>query len=66
MAAATGGSPTLDLISTGSSESYPELVPNPVKPNVLFGISPDGSDVFFLSQDALVAGAGIGAQLGDL
>lgn len=54
------GSPTLDLISSGSSETYPQLVPSPGKPNVLSAVTPDGSDVFFVSQDALVAGAGMG------
>jgi hypothetical protein len=47
------------LISSGQSIEYPF---NPgfdgrPRPNVLFSVTPDGSDVFFLSEDVLVPGA---------
>jgi hypothetical protein len=47
------------LISSGKSSLYPyppgfDGLPTP---NVLFSITPDGSDVLFISQDALVPGA---------
>jgi len=51
------------LISSGHSVRYEPLLETPVygpSPNILFGITPDGDDVFFLSQDALVSGAGLG------
>lgn len=46
------------LISPGTSPAYPVVFAP--KENVLLGITPTGSDVFFLSQDALTADAGIG------
>jgi hypothetical protein len=55
------GGPTLSLISPGNSVAYPQLIPGvSPRPNVLMGVSPDGDDVFFLSQEPLVAGAGVG------
>jgi hypothetical protein len=55
------GSP-LKLISSGRSEAeIPPLAREPLyqpRPNVIFGISPSGNDVVFLSQDELVRGAG--------
>ena len=53
----------LDLISSGHSIKYATLHPqvrSQPSPNVIFGITPSGSDVTFLSQDELVAGAGSG------
>lgn len=53
--------PAVDLISSGNSLEYPsKLVGVAPEPNVLMGITPTGSDVFFLSQDALAQGAGSG------
>jgi hypothetical protein len=54
-----GGEPTLGLISSGTSTHYPEIE-GLQDPNVLMGITPDGSNVFFRSTDALVPGAGVG------
>jgi hypothetical protein len=59
------GSPALALISSGASAKYPqpeEAFPGviPFAPNSLLGISADGSDAFFLSQDSLAPGAGVG------
>jgi hypothetical protein len=57
------GGRELHLISSGQSTDYPLLfseafwVPSP---NVLLAISPSGDDVFFLTQDPLVVGAGTG------
>jgi hypothetical protein len=53
-----GGDPEVGLISSGESVEYPEVF-GIQDPNVLLGIKPDGSDVFFRSQDALVPGAGV-------
>jgi hypothetical protein len=56
---ATEAGGEVSLISSGRSIQYP-YPPGfdglPV-PNVLFSITPDGDDVLFVSQDALVAGA---------
>jgi hypothetical protein len=54
-----GGSGSLALISSGQSVAYPlaETVNNIPAPNLLLSVTPDGEDVVFLSQDALVAGA---------
>ncbi|HEX5591811.1 MAG TPA: hypothetical protein VFX35_00520 [Solirubrobacterales bacterium] len=50
--------PVINLISSGISVAYPqEPQVTPPRPNILLGVSPDGSDVFFLAQEALVAGA---------
>jgi hypothetical protein len=59
------GPPALALISFGASAKYPqpeEAFPGsiPTAPNSLLGISADGSDVFFTSQDPLAPGAGVG------
>jgi hypothetical protein len=59
----TGGEgvPVLNLISPGTSVEYPQLIPEiSPRPNVLVGVSPEGGDVFFISQDALAPGAGVG------
>jgi hypothetical protein len=52
----------LELISSGHSQEYPALNGKPFvhqpQPNVIFAITPSGSDVVFLSQDELVPGAG--------
>jgi hypothetical protein len=57
-----GEAPKIDLISPGTSTLYESELNGGVtpKPNVLLGIAPNGSDVFFASQDALVPGAGTG------
>jgi hypothetical protein len=56
---ASGGEPTLNLISSGRSTGYHEIE-GLQDPNVLMGITPNGSDVFFRSTDALTLGAGVG------
>jgi hypothetical protein len=56
------------LISSGGSVEYEPLLteqfgvplPHAPKPNILLSITPTGDDVVFLSQDALVPGAGEG------
>jgi hypothetical protein len=61
--AGTGGASSLSLISSGRSTEVPPLESWALyqpKPNVIFGITPSGSDVVFLSQDELVPGAGSG------
>jgi NHL repeat len=58
-----GGGGELALISSGESISYmPDDAPATYqpKPNILLSVAPDGSDVVFLTQDTLVAGAGEG------
>ncbi len=64
---APGGvvSSPLGLISSGTSVSYPisplgSEVAVELEQNVLFGITKDGSNVFFRSQDTLAPGAGVG------
>jgi hypothetical protein len=49
----------LSLISSGKSVTYPGYEEKQ-KANVIFGITPDGKDVVFLAQEALVPGAGVG------
>jgi hypothetical protein len=55
------GESVLDLISSGRSTEYPLLEgagsPSVPSANVLLSATPDGRDVVFLSQDALVPGA---------
>jgi len=53
-----GGS-QVSLITSGESHSYP-LLEAALEPNSLFGVSGDGSDIFFTSQDELVHAAGVG------
>lgn len=52
---------TPQLISSGEAPVFPKWSGwrpyNPL-PNILMGVSPDGSDVFFTAQQALVPGAG--------
>jgi hypothetical protein len=51
------------LISSGRSTEYLPLkdeVKGVPMPNVLLGLTPDGHDVTFMAQDALVPGAGLG------
>jgi hypothetical protein len=53
---------TINLISTGRSPKYEPLssgFPQPT-PNVIYAITPNGSDVVFLAQEELVPGAGSG------
>ena len=53
------GSPI--LISSGESIKYPRLIQGvSPDPNVLMGVTPRGDDVFFISQDPLARGAGVG------
>ena len=51
-----GATEELDLISLGSSASYPPLfaVPDVPKPNILLAIDPTGANVFFHSLDKLL------------
>jgi hypothetical protein len=52
---------SLKLISSGRSRvEMPATQPIQARPNVLYGVTPSGSDVLFLSQDELVLGAGSG------
>jgi hypothetical protein len=53
------GIPTLSLISSGQTPSYPGLKSTRA-PNVVIAITPDGQNVFFSSVDPLVPGAGTG------
>jgi hypothetical protein len=58
-----GGDASLHLISSGQSTEYQPLKQQSLlqpSPNVIFGITPSGSDVIFLSQDELIPGAGSG------
>jgi hypothetical protein len=51
----------INLISSGKSTEYlTGEAPNIPTANVLLSVTPDGRDVFFLSQDQLVASAGQG------
>jgi hypothetical protein len=63
----TGGGGSLNLISSGQSQEYriPDGWESPFvpRPNLLLGVSPDGEDVIFLSQDALVPEAGQGGAV---
>lgn len=60
-----GENSSLSLISSGKSTEYTSalgasgelFLPSP---NVIFSVSPSGSDIAFLTQDVLVSGAGIG------
>jgi hypothetical protein len=58
------GSASLSLISSGQSGAYlkPEGQPFP-PPNLLLSVTPDGEDVTFLSEDALVPGAPEGGAM---
>jgi len=56
-----GGLPQLSLISSGQSVFYSNEVPLQFQePNVIFGISPDGSDVLFKTGDQLLPTGGAG------
>jgi hypothetical protein len=55
---AIGSEPELGLISSGESLNYPPS--EGAEQNVLIGITKDGRDAFFLSQDPLVPGAAVG------
>jgi hypothetical protein len=60
------GTPHLNLISSGSSPIYSPVEGfdnspsawRPIVANLLFGVTPDGGDVFFGTNQALVPGAG--------
>ena len=57
------GGAVINLISSGESPTYPPLKERPdllPSPNILFSVTPDGEDVFFAAQEALVPGAGTG------
>ena len=59
------GGAVIDLISSGQSPTYPPLKEVPFllpSPNILFSVTPDGKDVFFAAQEALVPGAGTGGS----
>lgn len=58
------GAPALSLISSGKTPDLPlvtteseTIIP---RPNLLLGVSPDGSNVYFTAQEALAPGAGEG------
>jgi hypothetical protein len=55
--------PTVDLISSGKSVTYPSILEEQgyvPKPNTILGITPTGDDVTFVSLEPLVPGAGEG------
>ncbi|MGN6201344.1 MAG: hypothetical protein ACTHNY_02940, partial [Solirubrobacterales bacterium] len=56
-----GGGGSIDLISSGKSLGYPLPQgwesPFAPLPNLLLGVTPDASDVFFTAKEALVPGA---------
>jgi hypothetical protein len=54
-----GGPGTVELISSGQSTEYAGDLPTTFAPraNILLSITPNGKNVVFLSQDALVPGA---------
>jgi hypothetical protein len=55
------GGAGLKLISSGHSAVYPHLLGEiSPSPNVLMGVTQDGNDVFFTSQESLALGAGVG------
>jgi hypothetical protein len=60
-----GGSISVDLISSGQEPDYP-IPPPPAErvfqplANMIYSITPDGSDVYFTAKEALVPGAGEG------
>jgi hypothetical protein len=59
-----GGVISVDLISTGQSVEFSPLVPNSSyrpAPNILFSVTPDGGDIFFMSLEKLVPAAGGGS-----
>jgi hypothetical protein len=52
-----GNEASVELISSGKSVEYPPLFPglgNPPKPNLILGITPQGTDVTFISLDRLL------------
>jgi len=59
-----GGGSSINLISSGQSIEYPKPdgvdLPSPPTPNFILSVTPDGEDVVFLAQDALLPGAGGG------
>jgi len=56
-----GEGSAVNLISSGHSVDYPQLdFLAPPRPNLLLGVTPDGSDVFFVTQDVFTLGAGVG------
>jgi hypothetical protein len=60
-----GAGSELALISSGHSVEYPlgiQEAPNIPTPNILLAIGPDGGDVVFITEDALVPGAGEGGS----
>lgn len=57
---APGGSePTVSLISSGRSRQF-TIFGFPIVTNILFSVTPDGSDVVFSSRDQIVGGVGNG------
>jgi hypothetical protein len=62
-AGAGGGNGTVSLISSGHTQSYPQLLPGSDGQNRLLGITPSGEDVLFKSWEQLLPGAGEGGVL---
>jgi len=55
-----GEEPSVSLISSGQSQTFAMSEGNPSPTNEIFAITPQGTDVIFLSSDALVPTAGTG------
>ncbi len=55
---AAGGDAEVSLITSGKSKAY-GLLEAALAPNSLFGVSADGGDIFFSSQDELTPTAGV-------
>ncbi len=55
---AGGGAPEVSLITSGKSKAY-GLLEDALAPNSIFGVSADGTDIFFSSQDELTSAAGV-------
>jgi hypothetical protein len=58
----TPGGPELSLISSGNATEFAQLSNITPIPNILMGVSGDGSDVFFRSLEPLVPGAPLGGS----
>ncbi len=61
---AGGAEPSISLITSGQTPAYVEPSGHSTESNFLASVTPDGSDVFFLTQEALTDGApGGGARV---
>jgi len=54
------GNVSLELISSGESQEYTFPFGGSLEPNIMFAVTPDGNNVFFLSRDPLVSTVGSG------